>query len=559
MPKDPKNDRHILQWEDLSRQGQKIVSDNMQTVGETLPDRVSTGIAKAKVSKNKKAPQTLRALEAIEPHVRSEKVTLQKAANSRQRLYRDAQIRQQASGNPDNVIPEGADWYFEHHARITHDAEQMGFPGHWARTGSAVMSPQNSPENERASIRAIMDATAHSKVEITPDVSHHLKSHGYDVSEHLGTTIRVDQLPTGALGALSDKDFQPRVNTDANLKDVARGGTKVNVKKAEEVVRGETRPEDAVVNANGAITGTKVASYDHVINSSVPGSAEHVEFMGRVHHDALVRAGRISADQGALDLYGLGDKELPRDHILSPQSHTVEDTWQNSVTFNQPKVLAGEKSRTSVFKTGGSGDQYPPTGLKTERNDEGKQIGTAHPDPRFNDGAVLHAYNNEATQKAAAQQGRGSGVTLPPVAMQGVVWTEARRQSGKSRESGNAEASGDRDLTHEEARTEVDVFHRMGRTVPQRPAPEPSKFEQQYPGHVQGQGSLFDLSPEMYGSHVSAAAQEEHQKQWDSIPGARRAASLDDEGEGMSDSEKEADLRKWQAIGNNVRRSKRRR
>lgn len=142
---------------------------------------------------------------------------------------------------------------------------------------------------------------------------------------------------------------------------------------------------------------------------------------------------------------------------------------------------------------------------------------------------VLHAFNNKATQKAAAQQGRASGTSIPPVGMQAVTWTEARVQAAKSPEE-----------IHDDYRTEVDVFHSMGRTVPQhireQPTPE-RKFEEKHGDHVRGQQALWG----------------------DDIPTGPRRKAVRDDAPDMSDADKEADMRKWTAIGDATRKSRRRR
>lgn len=473
-------DSHIVQWHDLDRSGQRVVEQNMRQVGMSMPQRVAQGIEQASNSSAKKADVTRASLSAVQPYVRPEPVSLRRAAGHRTRLYNDALVRQtQSASNPHNVIPQGADWYFEHHARVSQAAEQQGHDPERARYGSALMSPQNSPENERAAMKAIGHAHADGKVEITPEVAQHLGSQGIDVSRHVGTTQHYRDLPSGTVGALSSASFRHKVNTNADLLNVARGGTKENVLKAERVMRGEADARESFVNSKGAISGAKIASYAENINDAVPGSATHVEFMGRVHEDALKRAGHIPHDQQSLDLYGFREHGVPDNHMLSPRGHSVEDTWMNAVTFNQPKKLASVgPNATSVFKQGGSGAQYPPSGLKTGRDETGKKVGTAHPDARMSDSMALHAFNNRATQMAAEKHG------VSPTAMQSVAWTEARKQAGKSRDSATAEA-GDRDLSTPETKEQVDLYHRMGRTVPQRPALPPK------PENHRGQGTLF--------------------------------------------------------------------
>lgn len=566
MARDPNLDAHILQMHDLSREGQRVVETGMNAVGQSMVERTAGEIERLGGKTTDAARKDRASLEAIAPHVQNKPVTLQRAANSRKRTYNDALVRQQQKHESDQVIPEGADWYFEHHARIAHSADPTPFPARAAHYASAGMSPQNSPENERASVGELMHAHVNAKVHVTPEVVQHLAGQGIDVSHHEGQVVHADALPLGSLPHLSTAAFQSRVNTDANLREVSRGGVKSNITKGEHILYGEIpSTHEAFTNKEGVISAPKVASYAHVTAEAKPGSAVHVEYAGRVHQDALARAhgggtgkgtgpgGRWADHDEGMDLYGLGQPESP-EHLLSTRSHTVEDTWQNAVTFDQPKKLVGGgPNPTSVFKASGSGRQYPPGGLKTSRDENNKVIGKASDDPRVSPGMLLHAYNNRATQMAAEQQGRATGTKIPPTASQAVVWTEARRQAGKSREGGEAARSQER--THEQYQTEVDVFRRMGRTVPnsvrEQPA-EPSKVEQNYPGHVHGQMTLMHaLDIEHDPAH------HEHLGQLGgNVPPARRASSA--EYPDMTPSQMEADLRKYAAIGSATRSRARR-
>lgn len=448
-------DGRVVQWEDFPPAGRKIVETNMNKVGRTMPERTADQATKALSSTSDTTRRQGRALEAIQPHMVPRSVSVARAATNRTRLYNDALARKQLEGNPDNVIPDGTNWYFEHHARLTLDAKRHGVDPANARAASALMSPQNSPENERAAMNALGDSYATRSVSVTPEVSEHLGRKGIDVSEHVGSRQRYSDLPAGTAAYLSDSQFRDSVDTDADLRGVARGGVKENVFTAERVMRGEQHSRDALTNSDGVISAAKVGSYTHNIEEAVPGSATHVEFAGKSHQDALFRAGRISRDQMTLDLYGsqaAGDSNTPSD-LLSNRSHTTEDTWQNAATYDQPKKIVGRAS--SVFKQGGSGAQYPPSGIRVRRDDEGKQTGSAHPDSRVTDSMTLHAFNNKATRVAAKRQG------VAPVAMQSVGWTESRVQSGKSRDGAGTEA-GAQNLSPEQYKHEVDVAYLQG-------------------------------------------------------------------------------------------------
>jgi hypothetical protein len=288
----------------------------------------------------------------------------------------------------------------------------------------------NSPENEKAAVHAMMDAKANHSVTITPEVHEHLSKAGIDVSEHVGKRVPFKNLPTGALSHLSDGRIRGKLDTEADLTNVARGGTRQNMTRAESVLDGKVHPDEAV----DPHSAPKVWSYVHNIRAAEPGTGDHVEYMGRIHHDAAVRTGLISRDQQALDLYGHNERELPKNHIMSPHGHSVEDTWQNSMTFDQPnKTVPGTK--TSVLKAGGSfSDIYPVKGVKTRVNEETGKKESAHTDPRVGNASITHAFNNRTSQKAAEEQGKGSGVTMSPNMVQEVGWVQVRKEAGKDPE-----------------------------------------------------------------------------------------------------------------------------
>lgn len=424
MPTDPSINGRPLQWGDLSTPQRRVVSDNIRATGADMPSRAQEGVETMRRS-GKATPGKIATAQGVADAVKPREVSLQTAANRRQELYnRGIENRREANPNdPHQVIPTGAGWYFEHHREIAGSAAKSGYDHDRAIAASGVMSPQNSPENERAAVSAIMDAHANHSVAVTPEVSKHLASRGIDVSQHVGQTVPFKNLPVGTVAHLSDPTFRSKVDTGANLMGVARGGTRQNIVKAERVLNGEVHPDEAV-NPHSA---PKVWSYVHNTRAAVPNSPTHVEFMGRVHHDAMIRTGQIDQHQQALDLYGFKDQELPPNHLLSPTAHTVEDTWQNAITFDQPKTTV-PGTKTSVFKAAGSlPSTYPVAGIKTRSvpTQNGPAKEKAHTDARVGNASITHAFNNRATQKAAEQQG------VPAPAVQEVGWVQVRKEAGK--------------------------------------------------------------------------------------------------------------------------------
>ncbi len=430
MPQDDSINGKAVQWHDLSGNQRRIVSDNVRDAGQGI-QKIAQSHVESLSRSAKSTPGKVATAQAVADTVQPRNVTLQTAANNRQGFYNRGieSRRAENPGDPHQVIPHGAGWYYDSHKSISDDASKHGFDHDRAIAASGVMSPMNSPENEKAAVNAMMDAKANRSVHMAPDVVDHLAKHGHDVSHLADQTVAVRDLPHGALSALSEKSARGKVSphTDVDLDNLARGGTRQNMVKAEGILDGHVHPDDAV----DPHSAPKVWSYVNNLRAAKPGSGDHVEYMGRVHQDAMVRTGQIDKHQQALDLYGHKDKDLPDSHLLSPKSHTVEDTWQNAATFNQPNVTV-PGSKTSVFKAGGSfSNNYPVQGVKTRVDEDTGKKESAHADARVGNASLHHAYNNRATQKAAAQQGRGSGVDLPPVAMQEVGWVQMRKDAGK--------------------------------------------------------------------------------------------------------------------------------
>jgi hypothetical protein len=428
MPQDPSIDGKPVQWHDLATSQRKIVSDNIRETGQQIQKTAQAHVDTLARSK-KSTPGKVKTAQAVADLTEPRNVTLQTAANKRQGYYNRA-IDARRAENPDDphqVMPHGSGWYYNAHTGIAKSATQHGYDHDVAIAASGVMSPMNSPENEQASVHAMMDAKTNHSVHVTPEVHQHLAKAGIDVSEHVGRTVPIKDLPTGSLTHLSDTTIRSKVDTGADLVSVARGGTRQNMTRAEHVLDGHVHPDEAV----DPHSAPKVWSYVHNIRAAKPGTPDHVEYMGRIHQDALVRTGQIDKHQQALDLYGHQDRETPDHSLLSPKSHTVEDTWQNAATFDQPNVTV-PGTKTSVLKAGGSfSDVYPVKGVKTRVNEDTGKKESAHTDARVGNAALTHAYNNRATQKAAEQQSKGSGVTVPPNAVQEVGWTQIRKEAGK--------------------------------------------------------------------------------------------------------------------------------
>lgn len=397
------------QWTDITQSGRAKIDADIQAAGRNMPGRLGDRLDRlnTKDSLGPKEEVERKTLTKVVPEVRSRNVTRTTAANRRVEAYNRATDAGAAEGRS---VPDGAGWYFEHHRDIAASASKHGVDRDRAIVASAVMSPLNSPENEKAAVSALMEAHSNGKVDMQPHLAARLRAHGYTVeSHHEGRQVAASELSSDTLAGLSDTRVKDEAQplTNMNLNDMARGGPKGNVVKANEVIRGNVHP-DAAINPKSA---PKIWSYAHNTREAVPDTAEHHEYMSRV---ADVAAGPA---QPSLDLWGLrGSKK----GLLGANSHTVEDTWMNSISHDQPnKTIPGTK--TNVLKTAGS---HP----------------AANPGPT----AAVHAFNNRATQQAANRLGRGAGhdFDLPPVSVQETAWTQVRREGGKDPQFNAAQESG---------------------------------------------------------------------------------------------------------------------
>lgn len=213
------------------------------------------------------------------------------------------------------------------------------------------------------------------------------------------------------------------------------GETGPDVEK--QIRRGSTGLKDgrAILEGTGEFTdpssGPKIHSYRAATLNATPGGAVHEEYLTRVGHAQKVVSGEIHPDQQRMDLFGLRDSH---EGILNPRGNTAEDTWMNTITYGQDLATSvGRGGRTNVAKTIGS-----DKGLALDIPKKDSSGVSVHPSGQVGPSAALHAYNNEATIRAARSAGKALGVTdsqgesnLPSVAMQEVSWTEARRVAGK--------------------------------------------------------------------------------------------------------------------------------
>ena len=429
-----------LQYEDLDPEGRRAARENWAEMGK-VKTRMSGAVEAAKEAQRtsdnpeyrKKMGHRVSSLETIAPHVEDKPMTLQGAAAARVKLVHQGAARAREAGGGDLG---GSDWYFGHHSLIAQAGQQHGFTPHQAIAATTSLSPLNAPETERPAGAAAMKLTAEPHtVEISPDLHRATQKRIKDMGgppmpkEHIGKEVKVQDLHPTHIAAIGSVNAQMRnkgtpVKSSAPEAFTALGATRLSDEAARSMshLRGDI-PESDVISPHG---GPKVWSYKESTKAAVPGSAEHGEFATRMHHF-------IHGDpqQGVMDLWGLRHS---KEGILSPEHHTAEDTWMQSISTRQkPLNVPGSRGRgVSVAKLAGSDPKLAAADAMRKASPTSEA--TAPDDPRTGGTAIAHALNNKATRMAAnkvkIQMGHETA-HMPAVGVQAMSWTEQRRQADK--------------------------------------------------------------------------------------------------------------------------------
>lgn len=407
-------DGKVLQYSDLNREQKRAAEGAAFSSTSKMKTR-----AQEYVASGKGKPKDRDAISAALPYLKDKNVSIGSAARNRVSMVEQSATDPSVSHEHENL--PGAGWYFDHHRDLAKSAREHGYETSHAVTASAVMSPQNSPSNEKAAVNALMAAHSAGKVKITDHVADWMESSGHDMSAHRGQTVHARDMSPESLADLSSSDIRDHVEVDGfNLKDVSRGGTKENISKAVRVLRGHVSESEAI----SPHSSPKVHSYRDNIRDAVPDTNDHHEYMMRAADLGSKIRGENMVGQQMLDYYGLRDS---KSGMLSPSRSTAEDTWMNSISHGQKNTVV-PGTTTNVMKAAGT-----TLGYTTRKKHDGI---SAHPDPRVKASAVQHAVNNEATIRAAKTLGDkyGTDGNVPAVLTQEVPWTNARRAGEKDPE-----------------------------------------------------------------------------------------------------------------------------
>jgi hypothetical protein len=406
-----------MQWQDMPSEARTALTGQVRALGMASSGvgEQSARLARSEANAGnertrRKAGQRQTSLAAIGPTLTDKPITHAGAAQRRVNLTMQGAERSRTEGTD-----SGQGWYFNHHRRLAEVAASSGVDKSRVIAASAVMSPQNNPEQELAAVSALAHAHTdpYARVRVPTDMSEHPVLGGL-----AGESVHPKHLSPEHIAALSEPAVRAKVGTTRfDLGAVAKGGVKGNIGKAVNVLRGRTPVEQAI----DPRSSPKVWSYHAGIAMSEHGSPEHTEFMERMH----VATGGELPGQQRMDLMGLrGATHGP----LNPSAPTAEDTWQQAISTGQslPAIpIPGRQGRAAM--------QSPAKFSVGEGGSANQKYLRAVPGvPGAEPSALMHAWQNEATQRAARTLSRRSGEIVPAIGVQAGGWTEARRQAGKA-------------------------------------------------------------------------------------------------------------------------------
>lgn len=414
----------VMQWGDMPKESQRDVSGQMRNMGMAASG-VATQRGRLEATRDRpgnlpksaeKAGQRLSSLAALGEHLVDRPITHQAAAAHRVSLVEAGGRRAMLEGTD-----TGTNWYFSHHQRLSNVAHATGHSKASVIAASAVMSPQNNPEQELTAVHALAQAHANPKASML--IGREAVRREPSLEGLGGQSVHPSALTSAQLAGASAVGVREHIGTTGvDLPSISKGGVKGNVTKAIDVLRGNTAP-DAAINPQ---TSPKVWSYHENIAKSVPGTGEQFEFDRRMR-SATGRSehGQVPGQQ-QMDVYpGL---RSATHGPLNPTGTTAEDTWQQAISTRQKlpqQPVPGRQGRAAMQSPAkfsvGEGGQANQKFLRSPAGMTG--VGPS---------AAMHAWQNQATIRAASTLSRKTGETIPATGVQAGGWTEARRQAGKA-------------------------------------------------------------------------------------------------------------------------------
>lgn len=230
-------------------------------------------------------------------------------------------------------VIHGVDFYTQNSEPIHKVLEGHTVDPVTAFGATAKLSYKNTPENEKSSLKALLDAHERGSVTYTPEMVgkvHSVIEGTHRIpKEDIGKTVPFSQVHPQVVAAITNPKIRGDVShavKNVNLEGIGLGGQRKNISAAHGVLQTGT-PLDPSTNP-------KFASYtlSHAESPRI-GSPEHQEYNMRAAHIHDVLTGKVSADQGMFDFHGLRSSN---EGHLSNVAPTPIDMHHKRMAYTQP-------------------------------------------------------------------------------------------------------------------------------------------------------------------------------------------------------------------------------
>jgi hypothetical protein len=307
----------------------------------------------------------------------------------------------------------GAGWYFDHRREAESAVAGTEIDSQRAMDAASRLSPRAQPEQEKASLRGLAQAHQNGLVTFHPDVVDAL---GNVPRELHGRTIPFASVPSDIVAGMSRSGVRERVEphtSGVDLAAISQVSLDKNIKAAHEVLQ-------SGASAPSPHKNPKMWSYSDSHRDAIPDSPEEGEYRLRAADLGAKIRGEEMRGQQMLDYYG---KRSSNEGILSNEGHTAEDSWMNSVSSGVKGTDAKVMGDLTLTRKG--------------------DIGAG--DTRITPGGLQHAWNHEATTRAASRLERkyDTEYTVPSRLVQEAAWYTARREAPKRANAVSASADTD--------------------------------------------------------------------------------------------------------------------
>jgi len=401
------------QWEDMPRSARSGTSAEVNRIGKNTKSNVASSVEKLRATENNpsngsenriKSGKKADVLENIQSTFVDKPITMAGATSRRVGAFERARgyARSESASLP------GASWYFGHSDEVKAATPGINFPA--AAAASASLSPGKDPKVDELPALGALSAiqTGDHTVTVGKETQAARNLSPQQLAAHLTTAAGENSKKLDRTVTSSYQDFHIGGRPHENM--TARGIS---------ALRGDVPPHEV----NNPVSGPKTSSYFRdILHAGEATTEERTDYESISHH--LVKG---QQGQGMLMFSQPTDSNISKDSILSPDHDTAEDTWMQGLS-------SGQKLQATM-----DGKSFSPAKRAVDKGGPGEMNvlkKAANLPTEIDSVSAVHAFNNKATRKAAAETDTGTfnqhgeEINVPSVMMQEVAWTQARREAG---------------------------------------------------------------------------------------------------------------------------------